>query len=93
MPHRDYIAAMQRLQERLPRFAGASLRYFADSSPWVRVPPALLLIVGGSLGFLPILGFWMIPLGLVLLAQDVPPLRQPIGRAILWADNKWSGSR
>jgi len=91
MAHKDYTAAMLRLQERLPRFAGASLQYLADSSPWVRVPPALALIAGGTLGFLPVLGFWMVPLGLVLIAQDVPPLRGPIGRAILWADRKWSG--
>lgn len=82
---------MQRLERRLPKFAGASLQYLTDSSPWVRVPPALALIAGGTLGFLPVLGFWMIPVGLTLLAQDVPPLRKPIGRAINWADRKWSG--
>jgi len=27
-------------------------------------------MVGGVLGFLPILGFWMIPLGLLVLAPD-----------------------
>jgi hypothetical protein len=91
MPHREYHAAIKRLDERLPRFAGASLRYLVDSSPWVRVPPALGLIVGGTLGFLPVLGFWMLPLGVVLLAQDVPPLRRPIAKAIHWADRKWPG--
>jgi hypothetical protein len=30
----------------------------------------LTLIIGGVLGFLPILGFWMIPLGLLVLAPD-----------------------
>jgi hypothetical protein len=45
-----------------------------------RVPPGLrlilglLLIVGGILGFLPILGFWMIPLGVAVAALDVIPL-------------------
>lgn len=28
------------------------------------------LMVGGVLGFLPILGFWMIPLGLLVLSPD-----------------------
>lgn len=28
------------------------------------------LMVGGVLGFMPILGFWMIPLGLLVLAPD-----------------------
>lgn len=56
-----------------------------------RVPPGLrlllgvLLICGGLLGFLPILGFWMIPLGLGVAALDVVPmwraLRRRIGRS------------
>jgi hypothetical protein len=89
MTLREYDAAMKRLEERLPRAASAGLQYLVDSSPWLRVPPALALIVGGTLGFLPVLGFWMVPVGLVLLAQDVPPLRGPIGKAINWADRKW----
>jgi len=38
----------------------------------------LLLVVAGLLGFLPILGFWMIPLGGALIALDVPPLRRHV---------------
>ncbi len=34
------------------------------------------LIVGGILGFLPVLGFWMIPLGLLVLSQDLPVVRR-----------------
>jgi len=49
---------------------------------WLRVPMAMLLIVGGFLGFLPILGLWMVPLGLLLIAEDVPFLRQPTIRAL-----------
>jgi hypothetical protein len=37
---------------------------------WVRAPIGALLIIGGILGFMPILGFWMIPLGLSILALD-----------------------
>ena len=42
-----------------------------------RVPPGLrlllgaVLILGGLLGFLPVLGFWMIPLGVAVAALDV----------------------
>lgn len=35
-----------------------------------RITIGLLLVVGGLFGFLPVLGFWMIPLGLVILAVD-----------------------
>ena len=43
--------------------------------PILRGLIGVLLIVSGLLGFLPLLGFWMIPLGLALLATDVPPLK------------------
>lgn len=49
----------------------------------VRVPLALLLIVGGIFSFLPVLGLWMLPLGLLVLAVDIPPLRRPVGDAIV----------
>ncbi len=37
---------------------------------------ASLLCVVGLLGFLPILGFWMFPLGVALVISDFPPLRR-----------------
>jgi hypothetical protein len=40
-------------------------------------------MVGGVFGFLPILGFWMIPLGAALIALDIPPLRR---RLLAWLD-------
>ena len=36
----------------------------------------VLLMIGGILGFLPILGFWMFPLGLAFIAIDIPPMRR-----------------
>jgi hypothetical protein len=30
------------------------------------------LIMGGIFGWLPLLGFWMIPLGVLVLSYDVP---------------------
>ncbi len=36
----------------------------------VRIAVALLLILGGIFSFLPVLGLWMLPLGLMLVAQD-----------------------
>ncbi|MEM5472657.1 hypothetical protein WNZ14_13050 [Hoeflea sp. AS60] len=34
------------------------------------------LVVGGIFGFLPVLGFWMVPLGLLVLSQDLPVVRR-----------------
>ena len=38
---------------------------------------------GGVFSFLPVLGLWMLPLGLLVLAVDIPPLRRPVGDAIV----------
>ena len=42
--------------------------------PGWRLVVGILLILGGLVGFLPILGFWMIPLGVVVAALDVKPM-------------------
>ena len=42
--------------------------------PGLRLVLGLLLICGGILGFLPILGFWMIPLGFAVAMLDLVPL-------------------
>ena len=42
--------------------------------PGLRLVLGLLLIIGGILGFLPILGFWMIPLGVAVAMLDLVPL-------------------
>jgi len=34
------------------------------------------LVAGGLVGFLPIVGFWMVPAGLVVLSVDSAPIRR-----------------
>lgn len=34
------------------------------------------LVAGGILGFLPVLGFWMVPLGVLVLSVDIPAVRR-----------------
>jgi hypothetical protein len=55
------------------------------SDSWfpVRFPVALILIVGGVFSFLPVLGIWMLPLGSLLLAVDLPVLRAPISACVI----------
>jgi len=50
--------------------------------PVVRGLLGVCLIFLGILGFLPVLGFWMIPLGLALLATDIPPLGRWLRRRL-----------
>src|SRR3978361_226891 len=54
------------------------------SSRFTRIPLAILLIFGGIFSFLPVLGLWMLPLGLLLFAQDVPFLQGPMARVLGW---------
>jgi len=58
-------------------------------SAWIRVPLGLALILGGLVGFLPILGFWMVPLGFIVLARDIPFVRPPLIRLLDWVESKW----
>ena len=43
-----------------------------------------LCILGGVFGFLPVLGFWMIPLGLAILSLDSPRIRLARQRMTRW---------
>lgn len=56
------------------RLKRALVRIRARVPPGLRLVLGILLIVGGILGFLPILGFWMIPLGVAVAALDVVPI-------------------
>ncbi|WP_394344583.1 hypothetical protein [Aliirhizobium smilacinae] len=42
------------------------------------------LMVGGTLGFLPVLGFWMLPLGFVVLSNDISFIRRRRRRMVIW---------
>jgi hypothetical protein len=80
----------ERLEKQLPARAARTLRWLRDpSSTWIRIPTGILLIIGGLFSFLPILGIWMLPLGLLLLAQDVPFLKRPTSRAMIWLERRW----
>jgi hypothetical protein len=48
----------------------------------------VLLICGGLFSFLPILGLWMLPLGLGLLADDVPLIRSGRSRILDWIERR-----
>jgi hypothetical protein len=45
-------------------------------SRWLRLVLGTVLVLGGLVGFLPILGFWMIPLGLLVLSIDIAIVRR-----------------
>lgn len=47
-------------------------------APGLRSLLGVLLMVAGVLGFLPVLGFWMFPLGVAFVALDLPFSRHRI---------------
>ncbi len=54
----------------------------------LRLPLSVVLIIGGLLSFLPFLGIWMLPVGLLLLAVDLPFLRAPTSALVIRA-RRW----
>ncbi len=53
-----------------------------------RIIIGVLLIIGGFLGFLPVLGFWMIPLGLLVLSVDLPVVRRWRRQLDVWWERR-----
>jgi hypothetical protein len=78
-----------RIERMVP--AGAKLLEWLrrPATKFIRIPIGVLLILGGVFSFLPILGIWMLPLGLLLLALDFAFLRTPIAGTIVRATRKW----
>ena len=90
----DLDRVFDRFEKRLPDGAARLIRLVRQPSfRWFRIPAAIILIAAGFVGFLPILGFWMIPLGLLLIAQDVPFLRRPMARMLTWLEARWEAWR
>lgn len=55
----------------------------------VRLPLGILCIVASFFWFLPVIGIELLPIGLLLVAVDVPFLRRPVGLFILWLEDRW----
>jgi hypothetical protein len=60
------------------------LRIKYHPNHWVRKSIGLALMIGGLLGFLPILGFWMFPLGLILFFSDSPAYWRLRRKFVAW---------
>jgi hypothetical protein len=86
--------AFRHLEHEVPGKVARVLRNLRHpDAKWVRIPVGFLLILGGIFSILPFLGLWMLPLGLLLIAYDIPMLQKPVGRFTLWAIHKWTGLR
>jgi hypothetical protein len=57
-------------------------------SRWLRVTIGVVLVIFGIFGFLPILGFWMIPLGLLVLSYEFAVVRRWRRRLVVWWERR-----
>ena len=95
-PHHAHVEAHRharrraRLIAQLPeRFANWVHWLLKPESRWARLPAGLLLILGGCLAILPVLGLWMLPLGVILIAEDIPAVRRQVEKALDWMERRW----
>lgn len=83
--------AYDELEHETPDRVARAIRWLRDpKGKWVRLPLGILLVVVNLAGpLVPVLGIEFVPLGLLLIAQDVPPLRKPVANMTLWLERKW----
>ena len=87
-------ARIEALLRRLPARVGAAIAWLRKPSRYViRFGAGTLLVIGGIFSILPILGIWMLPLGLALLAEDLPGLKPRLERAARWLETRWRSWR
>lgn len=55
----------------------------------IRLPIGILCIIASMFWFLPVIGIELLPIGLLLIAIDVPALRRPVGLFTLWVEERW----
>jgi len=80
---------LEALIDRLPQRVRGTVSYLLQpKSRWVRIPAGVLLLGGGLLAFLPVLGVWMLPVGLALLAEDVPAFRSARSKVLDWIERR-----
>ncbi|QEH95333.1 hypothetical protein [Gluconobacter thailandicus] len=85
----DYEAQMQALIRKLPGWMQRALIWLRKPErKWVRIPAGILFMLGGCMAFLPVLGVWMVPVGILLLSEDIPFFRRLMKKALSWIQRK-----
>ena len=59
-------------------------RYPMPGTRGGRIGLGAALVVGGVFGFLPVLGFWMIPLGGLVLSREIHAIRRIRRQMVIW---------
>jgi len=86
--------AFEGLEKQAPDRVTRAIRWVRNpKSRWVRVPIGILCIIASFFWFLPVIGLEYLPIGLLLIAQDVPFLRRPVAIFMLRLERKWASLR
>lgn len=67
-----------------PKVRLGKYQFHLPRSQIARMAIGVALVLGGLAGFLPVLGFWMIPLGLLVLSVDLPIVRRWRRQLTVW---------
>ena len=66
-------------RENIAHVTYVTLKWGNDHVPFgLRSVLGVVFVIGGVLGILPIVGFWMLPLGVALIALDLPWTRHRV---------------
>jgi hypothetical protein len=85
----DFHEEMDRFQNYIPTWVARNLkRLLGKRAIWVRVLTGVAFIVAWCFFPLPIVGIWMLPVGLALLAYDIPMMRRPMARLLHFTNRK-----
>jgi hypothetical protein len=88
-PGAEHDWRLERLIDRLPKRIRSTVRFLRQPSRrWLRIFMGTLLTLGGLLWFLPVVGLWMLPVGLALVADDVRFLRSLRSRTLHWVEHR-----
>jgi hypothetical protein len=86
---RELNRYLDRLGAYLPDWLCRTVKWLREPDRLIaRVAVSLVLVVGGLFSFLPALGLWMLPLGLIIISQDLTFLQRPLVRAFKWTEHQ-----
>jgi hypothetical protein len=71
----------------------AGRKFRVPASRPLRLTVGGALVVMGLFGFLPVLGFWMVPVGLTVLSADLPIARRLRRRMDVIVTRRWRSWR
>ena len=81
---------VERLKMKMPDSLARAIGWLVSPSAiLIRLPLGLLCRAGGIFSVLPLLGIWMLPLGVLLIAVDVPWVRRWVIRTWPRIEARW----